>query len=635
MKILGGRSRLFIPLAALVLLLWGVLAAPAQAAPYAANEVLVGYQPKKAGSAKQLAQRLGWQVKQEVPALQAGVLKVPVGMTLKEALEQAAKQSGVRFAEPNYRRFSLALAAPNDPGYTDIDSHYGTWYQWDLHKINALEGWTLWPGLYYTSATKPLEAVKVAVIDTGVDPDHPDFINDGGTSSDAAAGGQINYDDSANLITGYSGPYPGFNDGYGHGTHVAGVIAASANNGLSLPMGGGGIAGIAYNAQIMALKVLDESGSGTVQDVVNAIIYAADHGARVINLSLGSEDFSRLEQEAVNYAWEKGALVVAAAGNSGDATPLYPAGDDKVLAVAATGVNDDAAYYSSYGPAVGIAAPGGDMWAGPGIWSTLPDGYEYWQGTSMATPHVAGLAALYIGYRQALDGSYQSPLEVYQAIQRGADDIGGSSHGGWNQDFGYGRINVYATMAGLNNRNATVGGICGQVNYQDIPRSGLTVTATALAGGNSYTTVSRINGCYRLANLPAGVYTVGSTASGLTGTATNVTVTAGCDVLGIDLDLAVPPDPTGSIVGVVTDQFTGQPVTAALSLHSNNLPKIERVALAVISNPVTGAFDFGELPVARYTIKAEAEGYRKKKIGYIIVTADGTTTVAIALRPRK
>jgi thermitase len=636
MKFLNGLPRLLGAASLIILLLIGAPINPARAEQYAANEVIVAYQPQKASSVRQLAQRLGWQVKREMPALKAGVLRVPLGMSPKEAVRDLARQADVRFAEPNYKRFSLeAFAAPNDPGFNDLDSHYGTWYQWDLHRIQAWEGWSIWPGLYYTAATKPLDAVKVAVIDTGVDPEHPDFINDGGVSSDAADGGQIDYDDSANLITGYYGSYPGFDDGYGHGTHVAGVIAASANNGFSVSMGGGGIAGIGYNAQIMALKVLDESGSGTVQDVVNAIIYAADHGARVINLSLGSEDYSRLEQEAVNYAWGKGALVVAAAGNSADATPLYPAGDDRVLAVAATGYDDALAYYSSYGPAVGIAAPGGDVSQGPGIWSSVSGSYEYWQGTSMATPHVAGLAALYIGYRQARDGSYPTPLEVYQAMQRGADDIGSGGNGGWNRYSGYGRINVFATMAELNNREATVGGLTGQICYQDIPRSGLTITATALAGGNKYTAVSRTEGCYRLSNLPAGVYTVTSSISGLTATAANVTVTAGCDAPGVDLDLAVPPDPTGSIVGAVTDQLTGLPVAAALTLRSKNLSKTKRVALVVTSDPETGTFDFGELPVARYTLQAVATGYRNKKIGNITVTADQTTTVDFILKPRK
>jgi thermitase len=618
---------------ALALMLLGSSSGPALAGPYAPNEVLVGYQSKKAGSGRQLAQRLGWKLEQEVPALGAGVLIIPVGMSPKEAIKNLAEQPEVLFAEPNYRRFSLALIAPpNDPGFNNEEAHSATWFQWDLHRINALEGWSIWPGLYYTAATKPQDGVKVAVIDTGVDPTHPDFVNDGGVSSDAADGGQIDYADSANLITGYSGPYPGFDDGYGHGTHVGGVIAASANNGASLTLAGGGMAGIAYNAQIMALKVLDESGSGTVQDVVTAIIYAADHGAKVINLSLGSNEYSRLEQAAVNYAWGKGAIIVAAAGNSASSSPLYPAGDDRVLGVSATGYEDALAYYSNYGPTVGIAAPGGDSLQGPEIWSSVPGSYEYWQGTSMATPHVAGLAALYIGYKRDIAGTDPTPLQVYQAIQRGADDVGGGA--GWRADFGYGRINAFATMAELNNRSAAAGGITGQVSYNTAPQSGLRLTATG--GSGSYTTTSRTDGCYRLANLPAGVYSLTVTGGGLTATATNVTVTAGCDVPGVDLDLAAPALPApGAIAGAITDQLTGVPVAATITLRSNNLPRASRVLLALTSDPETGVFIIENLPAARYTLQVAASGYRNKKMGGIRVTAGLTTTVNLVLKPRK
>ena len=208
--------------------------------------------------------------------------------------------------------------------------------------------------------------IKVAVVDTGVDYNHEDL-----------AGTVIKgYD----FVNNDNDP----KDDQGHGTHVAGTVAATINNNK-------GVVGVGPNVKILAVKVLNSAGSGTWSQVANGIIYAADHGARVINLSLGGPSPSQTVQNAVNYAWNKGVLVACAAGNSGAGAPGYPAAYPSCLAVAATDQNDQRASFSQFAPN-GVAAPGVGI-----LSTTMGNTYGNKSGTSMATPHVAGLAGLLFG----------------------------------------------------------------------------------------------------------------------------------------------------------------------------------------------------------------------------------------------
>ena len=208
--------------------------------------------------------------------------------------------------------------------------------------------------------------IKVAVVDTGVDYNHEDL-----------AGTVIKgYD----FVNNDNDP----KDDQGHGTHVAGTVAATINNNK-------GVVGVGPNVKILAVKVLNSAGSGTWSQVANGIIYAADHGARVINLSLGGPSPSQTVQNAVNYAWTKGVLVACAAGNSGAGAPGYPAAYPSCLAVAATDQNDQRASFSQFAPN-GVAAPGVGI-----LSTTMGNTYGNKSGTSMATPHVAGLAGLLFG----------------------------------------------------------------------------------------------------------------------------------------------------------------------------------------------------------------------------------------------
>ena len=296
------------------------------------------------------------------------------------------------------------------------DTYYST-CQWNLPQIRAPYAWAVSTGS---------SNVIVAVLDSGADLTHPDL------QGQLVAG----YD----FVNNDADP----SDDKGHGTHVAGIVAARTNNGQ-------GIAGVAWGSKIMPVKVLDWRGRGTHSQGAQGIIWAADQGAQIINLSLGGESSSATLQNAINYAHSRGALVVASAGNDyEEGNPvIYPAAYPHVLAVAATGDQDEHADYSETGAYVDVAAPGGNpsgSWdANPNHWITSSywrgAGYgEYLQvaGTSQAAPHVAGLAALVWSVSPSLSND-----QVEQVIEETAVDLGDP---GRDDVFGYGRIDAHAAL---------------------------------------------------------------------------------------------------------------------------------------------------------------------------------------------
>jgi len=537
--------------------------APQFVGPAAApGEIVVGFDTALAQVSPQAATVLaGATTIRSFPQIGAKVMRVPQS-EVGPMCASLAQVEGIRYAEPNYRRRVL-LAAPNDPAYNNLDTIHAYWgegdptyYQWNLHVIDALEAWNVWPGIYYNSTTKPPNPVKLAVIDTGIDiggtdaTPHPDFINAGGTSPDAAFGGQIDMADARNVRSDYAPTDVA--DDFGHGTAVAGVAGAATNNGGIAP--GDGIAGLGYNCQIMPVKAFDSTGNGTEADLVAGILWAVDHGAVVINISAGDYYYSQAEQDAVDYAWEHGSLIVAAAGNDGDSTLVYPAACTGVMSVAATMWYplDSPCTYSNHGEHVLVSAPAGDASLVPlGFWltwATMPTEsvpmhavgwppadteigeafeYQYQAGTSLSCPFVAGLAALYAGYHGITQSTPGGVWQMWRAILKGCDNPSGGL--GWDPYWGWGRINAYQTMQDNDNRGATVGRISGQVKYYGTAAENATVTATPSGGGTAISTTTHSDGIYRFSNLPPGLYDITASYFGHSATIEDVDVEAGVD----------------------------------------------------------------------------------------------------------
>jgi serine protease len=348
-------------------------------------------------------------------------VKLSVGEGIEQALSRYGSRFDVEYAEPNY--IAYALFTPNDPYYSP--------YQWHFDNgvyggIGMEEAWDISKGA----------GVTVAILDTGIAYENNGFwykkAPDLAGTCFVSGYDFVNNDSHAN-------------DDEGHGTHVAGTVAQSTNNSE-------GVAGIAHEACLMPVKVLNSRGSGSYADIADGIRFAADNSAQVINLSLGGSSGSNTLRNALEYAYNKGVTIVAAAGNSNSNSLLYPAAyDEFVIAVGATRYDEARAPYSNYGAGLDLVAPGGDLSVdqngdgyGDGVlqqtFGRRPTnfGYYFYEGTSMASPHVAGVAALVIANANAT-----TPDTVRAVLEGSADDLGDVGH---DQYYGWGLVNAYGAL---------------------------------------------------------------------------------------------------------------------------------------------------------------------------------------------
>jgi hypothetical protein len=402
------------------------------------------------------------------------VVEVPEQQS-ETILQELAQSGAFEYVERDYYAHTGSVT-PNDPSYPS---------QWHLQQISAPAAW---------SVTTGSSAVVAAVIDSGVDGTHPDL--------------------SGKLVAGWNfvGNNANTSDVLGHGTAVAGTLAAASNNGI-------GVAGVSWNTLIMPLVVVDSSDFASYSNMAAAIQYAVDHGAKIINLSLGGPGSSSTLQNAVNYAWGKGATIFAAAMNNSNSAPQYPAACTNVVAVSATDNTDSLAGFSDYGNWITLAAPGTNI-----LTTVQGGGYGYWMGTSFSSPIAAGVATLVLAVNPAMTNS-----SLVTLLERNTDDLGTA---GYDTSFGWGRVNAYKAVTAaqgttapatisISPLTATLGG--GQAQqFQAAPTGG---SNPAITWSMSPAVGTLVNGLYTAPGTVTTAQTVIVSATLSSGASASATVT--------------------------------------------------------------------------------------------------------------
>ncbi len=436
-------------------------------------------------------------------------IKLPAGVTVEEAIIKLENDPAIEYAEPNY--LLQLYSIPNDPYYSSAGS-WGQSYDdlWGIKKIQSSTAWDIAQG----------EGVTVAVIDSGVEYNHEDLASnilinnkeipnngiddDGNGYVDDVRGWDFSGDGSYSIVEDKD-PM----DTNGHGTHVSGTIAAIGNNGI-------GVIGVAPKAKIMPVKIFPNSRDDVAS---KGIKYAVDNGAKILSCSWGRTGFSKTISDAFNYAYSKGVISVVAAGNENeDSLNNVPACLSSVITVASSDHNDVRSDFSNFGPKTDIAAPGGDSLIDDATKSyrnilslraagldAYGDGvcivgtkYYRARGTSMAAPHVSGLAALILSKKNTLKNE-----EVRQIIRQTADDI---DIAGWDLNTGYGRINAYKALDMVNKN--IVPSLAHIASYSS-DTNAKTLTINGSASGNGF---SRYKVEYGAGIAPA-AWTLGKTAT--------------------------------------------------------------------------------------------------------------------------
>ena len=505
---------------------------PDPSCEFSPQQILVKFkQHTSLPEAAEIHRQLGGQAKETISGIGVQVIRIPKGQ-VKEKVKAYSSNPRVAYAEPDF--VVEALGTPDDPGFVS---------QWGMVRIQAPEAWDVTTGS---------PSINIAILDTGVDLDHPDLAD--------RIVSNINFSSSATV-----------DDVHGHGTHVAGIAAAMTNNGV-------GVAGLGYTATIMNVKVMGDSGAGAYSSVASGIVWAADNGADIINMSLGGSGYSATLEDAVNYAWSKGVVVVAAAGNGGSSAPFYPAYYTNCIAVAATDAYDAKTSWSNYGYWVDVAAPG------VGIYSTLKDnGYGYKSGTSMASPHVAGLAGLVFATVSDADGDGNVNDEVRSRIEANCDDIGVSG-------IGYGRINAARAVDSI---PVLAGSITGRVSDA---KDGSAISGAQVSDGMR-TALTDAAGMYTIDDVSPGSYQLTASKEGYqTSSLTANVLSRTTAVADFSLNEVIVP---GSITGSVIDATDGSTIVGATVTDGTR----------TATTDATGKYTIANVAPGTYQVTATKEGY--------------------------
>ena len=365
------------------------------------GEVVVQWRDAAAGEAG--ARLHGMSITAELDASDGGAatLVSTAGRPVAEVIAELSQDPAVAAVEPNYRVHLASAVTVNDPK---------TAGQYSLDQMRVRDAWSISRG----------GSGIVAVLDTGVQANHPDLVG-------RVLAGHDFVNDDTNAA-----------DDNGHGTWVAGIIGANVNDGI-------GVAGISWSDRILPVKIMTREGTGSTADLIAGIRWAVDHGATVINMSVGGFPYSAIVQDAINDAWADGVVLVGAAGNNRRDEAFYPASFNNVVSVSATQVEDEFSHWSSYGAKVDVSAPGASVQTTNCTACTYADhhtwgDHTYISGTSFAAPNVAGVIALLRARFPA-----ETPAQIVARLIASVDDRG---YMGWDRRYGAGRVNAYRALGG-------------------------------------------------------------------------------------------------------------------------------------------------------------------------------------------
>jgi hypothetical protein len=447
----------------------------------------------------------------EIQSLRVRRIKVPAD-ALENVKAALKKNPHVSFVENNF--FATGGAEPNDYQYPS---------QWHLLKISAPAAWDVCTGF----PTEP-----IAIIDSGVDPTHPDLAD--------------------KLLPGYNfiSENTDTQDVLGHGTAVAGTAAAISNNVV-------GVAGVAWDNPIMPLVVLNSSNYATYYDIAQAITYAADQDVRVINISIGGSSSSSTLQNAVDYAWNRGAIVFACAQNYATSAPYYPAACTHAVAVSATSSTDTLASFSNYGDWIDLAAPGTSI-----LTTNRGGGYGAWNGTSFSSPIAAGLAALILSANPSLTNA-----GVLEIMTQNTDDLG---QPGFDPYYGYGRVNACASL---------------QAAITAVPQPDVTAPSVAITAPENSSTVSGAVTVTVLATDDIGVESVSLYLNGV------LFATAGAEPYQFSWDTENYPDGLYELLAIANDYAgnAGQSGSVSVNLSNVSNPRDDIAPTVAITSPADGS----------------------------------------------
>jgi len=439
--------------------------------PNPANTYLIHFEPGVSMAERDTAiATMGGQLLRWLPALQVASVLIELPITQRgrqSSLNQWAIAPHVLSVEADGLVEGVFFA--NDPDLLDTNKSYAP------QLLNLAAAWD-----YTTGSTD----VIIAVLDSGIAHAHAEFAGRILPGYD-----MVNDDDDPE-------------DDYGHGTHVAGIAAAGLNNGI-------GMAGVCGFCSILPVKVLNRNNAGTWAGVAEGLIYAVGQGADIVVLSLGSKNSSKTIEDAVNYALDHNVLVIAAAGNANSADPFYPAALPGVLGVGASTKNDEKWSLSNYGDQVDVMAPGDSIYSTFNDFNNENGGYAVLSGTSMAAPHVAGLAGLLLSQDPT-----RTAADLQRLLQTTAKELG---EPGGDALFGRGRIDPVAALQAATGLTATAmlsgtvwldGGSQALGATVQQPLAGIQVDLYNEQLMLVKSVVSDNAGQWRLDGLPAATYTV-------------------------------------------------------------------------------------------------------------------------------